>query len=259
MRQITTLFLLFFVFILHEKGYAQTIDMSGHYIVSQSPLSAELATQIDYLIQDFNAELQAELVAKGYTILSDESAGRLHATQLYGHSVRFNAQANQAIFMRVLYDDTGRLSFINYFCDISTTSGIPTLDPLRAHTSSGPIGAWSNEGERGESIAAAASGLVKEASTNTFASEETFLGIPDPTTTMPTATTTSYTPAKTVAYTPPPTVVTSKPSPPVKTTTKPTFTGKKDAIPVVTTPRLTPTSVPVPSDASASNKKFVGH
>jgi len=259
MRYITTLFLLFFVFILHEKGYTQTIDMSGHHIVSQSPLSAELATQIDYLIEDFNAQLRAELVAKGYTILNSESTERLHATQLYGHSVRFNARANRAIFMRVLYDDTGRLSFINYFCDISTTSGILTLDPLRAHTSSGPIGAWGNEGERVESIVAAANGLVKGASTDTFASEETFLGMPNPTVVTPSPPVSSYVPAKTVSYTPPPTVVTSKPSTPVKTITKPTFTGKKDAIPVVTTPRLTPTSIPVPSDASASNKKFVGH
>lgn len=242
MRKVTTLFLLFFIFILNTKGYTQTIDLSDFHIVSQSPLSNANKAQIDYLVEDFSAGIKADLKSKGYTVFTDAATSRLYSTELYGHQVKFHSGANQVVFGRALYDDTGRLSFITYVCDVINISGIPTLDPLRVHTASGNIALWGNEGERITSISATTNGLFKGEPTDTFVSEETFLETPQQKV------------EESFYATPSTTMEASNDG--FSGTPKDNFTE------MIGTPRLISTSVPEPEEKAKntpSSKPFVGH
>jgi len=167
------LILLFFSFISNEKGFAQFIDMGNYYLITQSPLSAKQQAEIESIARNFNIALQTDLTVKGYTTLNDINLRR-HTTELYGHQVSFNTAAEQAIFMRVLFDDTQRLSIISYICEVTDQSGIPVINPLRAHTSSGHIDLWYDANEKAESLQATVKGLFKTSSTESFA-DETFL------------------------------------------------------------------------------------
>jgi len=173
MKRIIIFSLLFFSFILNEKGFAQSIDMGNYYLITQSPLSAEREAQIESITKDFNIALQTDLTVKGYTMLNDSSVRR-YTTKLYGHPVTFNAAAGQVVFMRVLFDDTERLSIISYICDVTNELGRLALDPVRAHTSSGHINLWYDADEKAESLQATIEGLFKTPSTDNFA-DETFL------------------------------------------------------------------------------------
>ncbi len=164
-------------FLFNEKGFAQSIDIGNYYIISQSPLSAEREAQIASITKDFNIALQTNLAVKGYTTLNDDNL-RQHSTELYGHYVKFNAAAGQVIFNRILFDDTGRLSIISYLCEVTYKSGIPTLDPLRAHTSSGDINLWYDINEKNESLHATTEGLLNTPSIDTFMMDEHFTGTP---------------------------------------------------------------------------------
>jgi len=240
MRKITVLFLLFFAFILSTKGYTQTIDLSDFHIVSQSPLSDENKAQIDYLIEDFSAGIKTDLQSKGYTLLADASSSQRYTAELYGHQVTYNPSASQVVFGRALYDDTGRLSFITYVCDVTKVSGVFTLDPLRVHTASGHIDLWGNEGERIASISATTNGLFKGEPTDTFVSEETFLETPQQKV------------EETFYETPTATMEASTD----------VFSGTPESDFIIDTPRLISTSVPEPEEKlkdMSSGKKFVGH
>jgi len=173
MKKITILALLFFTFILNEKGFAQSIDMGNYYLIAQSPLSAKQQAEIESIAKNFIIALQTDLTVKGYTTLNDSST-RLHSSELYGHPVNFNAVAEQVIFMRVLFDDAERLSIISYICEVTDQSGISVIDPLRAHTSSGHIDLWYDTNEKAESLQATIKGLFKSPSVGSFA-DETFL------------------------------------------------------------------------------------
>lgn len=242
MRKITTLFICCFAFIFYQKGYTQSIDISDFFIVSQSPLNQEDKAQIQQLIQDFNVGLKADLTAKGYTLLNSTSS-RLYATELYGHRVSFNSNADKVVFGRVLYDDTGRLSFITYFCDKIYDTGRPAIEALRAHTASGPIELWENEGEKASSIAATTEGLLLGSSGSTFASQETYLTAP----------------AKAVYI--PQTV--SQATKKTQITPKDDFLSRRDElINVIDTPRIISTTVPEQIEASTSSRSdrnIVGH
>jgi len=245
MRKITTLFIFCFAFIFYQKGYTQSVDISDFFIVSQSPLNQENEAKIQHLIQDFNAGLKADLTSKGYTLLSNTSS-RLYATELYGHRVNFNSSADKVVFGRVLYDDTGRLSFITYFCDKIYDAGRPAIEALRAHTASGHIKLWENEGEKASSIAATTEGLLLGSSGSSFASQETYLN----------------TPVQKPSYTPK--VVASQVSNKAKNTApKDDFLSRKEGlINVMDTPRIISTTVPEQIEASTSsrsNRNIVGH
>jgi len=166
------LVLLVFSFILNEKGIAQSIDMGNYFLISQSPLTAKQQAKIESIAKNFSIAMQTDLTVKGYTTLNDTHLRR-HTSELYGHPVTFNAAAEQVIFMRVLFDDTERLSIISYICEVDQ-SGIPVIDPLRAHTSSGHIDLWYDANEKAESLQATIKGLFKTSSTESFA-DETFL------------------------------------------------------------------------------------
>lgn len=166
------LILLFFSFISNEKGLAQSIDMGNYYLIAQSPLSAKQQSEIESIAKNFNIALQTDLTVKGYTTLNDTSLRR-YTTELYGHPVTFNAAAGQVIFMRVLFDDTERLSIISYICEVTNESGRLAIDPLRAHTSSGHLSLWYDADEKAESLQATTKGLLKTPS-ESFA-DETFL------------------------------------------------------------------------------------
>jgi len=243
MRKITTLFICCFAFIFYQKGYTQSVDISDFFIISQSPLNQENEAKIQYLIQDFNTGLKADLASKGYTVLNNKSS-RLYSTELYGHRVSFDSSADKVVFGRVLYDDTGRLSFITYFCDKIYDAGRPAIEALRAHTASGHIKLWENEGERANSITATTDGLFTPTSDNSFASQETYL----------------TSPPKSI-YTAQ--AVTPKVKKISSTTPKGDFLSrKKGLINVVDTPRIISTTVPEQIEASTSSRSdrnIVGH
>ncbi len=173
MKKIIILASLFFSFVLNEKGFAQSIDMGNYYLISQSPLTVKQQAEIESIAKNFAIALQTDLTVKGYTTLNDKSVRR-HTTELYGHPVTFNAATGQVIFMRVLFDDTERLSIISYICDVTNESGRLVLDPVRAHTSSGHISLWYDADEKAESLQATVTGLFKTPSVDNFA-DETFL------------------------------------------------------------------------------------
>ena len=177
MKRITILTLLLLGFILNEKGSAQSIDIGNYYLISQSPLSAERKAQIESITKDFNIALQTDLVVKGYTTLNNNNL-RQYSTELYGHYVNFNAVAGKVIFNRVLFDDTERLSIISYLCDVTYESGIPVLEPVRAHTSSGNINLWYDTNEKNESLQATIEGLFNTPLIDTFTMDENFVGTP---------------------------------------------------------------------------------
>jgi len=178
MKKIIILTLLLLGFISNEKGFAQPIDIGNYYIISQSPLSAERKAQIESITKDFNIALQTNLVVKGYTTLNDSNL-RQYNTELYGHHINFNAVAGRVIFNRILFDDTERLSIISYLCDVTYQSGVPILDPIRAHTSSGPINLWYDTDEKNESLHATTEGLLNTPSIDTFMMDEDFRGTPE--------------------------------------------------------------------------------
>lgn len=163
--------LLFLGVILNEKGFAQSIDMGNYYLITQSPLNAERKAEIESITNNFNIALQTDLTVKGYTTFNDSHLRR-YTTELYGHPVSFNPLAERVVFMRILFDDTQRLSIISYICEVTHKSGLPVLEPLRAHTSSGHISLWYDTREKAESIQATVKGLC---STSSDFSDETFL------------------------------------------------------------------------------------
>lgn len=172
----TIFLLLFFSFISNEKNYAQSIDIGNYYLISQSPLSTERKAQIESITKDFSIALQTNLTVKGYTTMNDPTPRRYN-TQLYRHNVNFNPNAKQVIFMRVLYDDSERLSIISYLCEVSHESGTPIIEPLRAHTSSGHINLWSDTNEKTESLQATTKGLFQDPSIDGFSADESFLDL----------------------------------------------------------------------------------
>jgi len=239
MRKITTLFLCCFVCIFYQKSNAQTIDVSDFFIISQSPLTQEKEALLDYFIQDFNIGLKENLTAKGYTVINAPS--RLYATELYGHRVPFDSKADKIMFGRVLHDDMGRLSFITYLCDINRNTGIPVLEALKAHTASGNINLWENEGERYASIVRTSDGLLNSKNTGSFVSEETYL-------TTSTASPVHKTPQKIFA------VEVEKQS----TSGSDLLSRKDELINVVETPQITSTPTLERNKQTAKNKKM-GH
>lgn len=172
MKKIIILTLFFLGLILGNKGFAQSIDIGNYYLIAQSPLSAERKAEIESIAKNFNIALETDLTVKGYSTLNNNNL-RQYITETYGHPVSFNALAEKVVFMRVLFDDTERLSIISYICEVTHKSGIPLIEPLRAHTSSGHIDLWYDTHEKAESLQATVKGLFNTPSDG-FA-DETFL------------------------------------------------------------------------------------